>query len=168
MGKILVLGLGNLLLQDEGVGMRAVERLQECYEFPEEVELLDGGVLGLNLLAYLENVSRVLIIDAVESSTSPAVAPGTLIRLEDAQIPASIGLKLSPHQVGLSELLALARLQGFTFEKVVLWGLQPHVTSTGLELSPAVAAQLDVLIQNVVRELRSWGLQIRVKEKHYA
>lgn len=152
--KTLVLGVGNILLSDEGVGVHAVHLLRERYRFPQEVEILDGGTLGLDLLPYVEGADRLLIVDAVQMDAPP----GTVARLEGAEVSAVLGLKYSPHQVGLSDLLGAARLLGRAPAEVVLWGVQPASLEVGLELSPTVAAQVEVLLQNVLAELQRWGI----------
>jgi hydrogenase maturation protease len=152
--KTLVLGLGNILLSDEGVGVRVVERLQVRYEFPGDVVVLDGGTLGLDLLPYVERADRLLVVDAVEIGAGP----GTQVRLEGDQIPAVFGPKLSPHQVGFADLLDAARLTDCLPEERVLWGLQPGSMQVGLELSPAVNAQVELLVENVLTELRRWEI----------
>jgi hydrogenase maturation protease len=152
--KTLVLGLGNILLGDEGVGVRVVERLQELYEFPQEVQVLDGGTLALDLLPYVEDADRLLVIDALEMSAEP----GTTARLEGDEVPAFLSVKISPHQMGLADLLAAARLRGLYPEELVLWGVQPGVLDVGLKLSPPVAAQVEVLVEKTLAELRQWGI----------
>jgi hydrogenase maturation protease len=152
--KTLVLGLGNILLGDEGVGVRVVERLQKLYEFPQEVQVLDGGTLALDLLSYVEDADRLLVIDALEMSAKP----GTVARLEGDEIPAFLSVKISSHQIGLADLLAAARLRGLYPEELVLWGVQPGELKVGLELSPPVAAQVEVLIEKALAELRQWGI----------
>lgn len=159
MPPILVLGLGNILLGDEGVGVRVVERLHEKYELPDEVQALDGGVRGLALLPYLEGVRRLLIVDAVAAGKEP----GSLIRMEGDDVPAFLSPKVSPHQEGLADLLIAARLTDLYPEEVVLWGVEPAVTETGLELSPPVAARVDDLVERVVEELRRWGVEVRAR-----
>jgi hydrogenase maturation protease len=154
MADYLVLGLGNSILRDEGLGVRAVERLRERYALPEAVEALDGGTLGLHLLPYLEGVRSLLIVDAVRV-TEP---PGTLVRLEGDAIPQALGHRLSLHQFGLSELLAVARTQGPPPERIVLWGMVPERIEPGLDLTPEVAANLDTLVERVAGELAGWGL----------
>ncbi len=150
----LVLGLGNVILQDEGVGVRVAQRLQSEYVFPEEVTVLDGGTLGLDLLHFLEQASRVVIVDAVKAN----LAPGSLVRLCDAEIPAFLGPKVSPHQIGLQDLLALAQLRGRAPGQIVLWGVQADEFQPGLDLSPSVAAQVETLTDCVIRELEQWGV----------
>jgi hydrogenase maturation protease len=156
MKKTLVLGLGNILLSDEGVGVRVVERLQERYEFPPDVELLDGGTLGMDLLAYVEAADRLLVLDALDMGAEP----GTLGHLEGEEVPAFLSIKISPHQMGLSDLLAAARLREVYPEEIVLLGVQPAVIDVGLELSPVVAAQVDALVDKAVAELHRWGIEL--------
>jgi hydrogenase maturation protease len=150
-----VLGLGNILLSDEGVGVRVVERLQERYVFPPDVQMLDGGTLGLDLMPYVENADRLLVVDALEMSA----APGTVARLRGEEVPAFLGPKISPHQMGLADLLAAARLCDCYPEELVLWGVQPEVMDVGLDLSPSVAAQVETLVENVLAELSCWGIE---------
>lgn len=152
--QILILGLGNILLQDEGLGVRAAERLAARYRLPPEVQVMDGGVMGLDLLPHLEGVTHLLITDAVQTGQPP----GSLVRLEGEAIPAALSLKMSMHQVGLQELLALAGFQGTLPEQVVLWGLEPASLDWGLELSAPIAAQIDALVDAAVGELRAWGV----------
>jgi len=155
-GKTLVLGLGNIIMRDEGLGVRACERLTQCYRLPDDVTVLDGGTLGLDLLPYLEGVTDLLIIDAVNAGAPP----GSLVRLENEQIPQALALKMSMHQVGLQELLAVMALRGQTLPRVVLWGMEPLILEPGLDLSEPVLANLDTLVASVVAELRSWGMPV--------
>lgn len=152
--RILVLGLGNILLSDEGLGVRAVERLAETYRLGPEVEALDGGTLGLDLLYRLDGVTDLFIADAVKMGG----APGDVVRLEGVQIQAALALKMSMHQVGLQELLAVSALRGTLPPRVVLWGMEPGSLSWGTELTPPVAGSLDLLVTSLAQELRLTGL----------
>lgn len=151
---VLVLGIGNLIMTDDGVGVRVAQRLMGEYRFPEGVTVLDGGTLGLDLLMHLEGVERLLMVDAVETGGPP----GTVVRLSGEEIPMALQTKLSPHQVGLQDLLAVAELQGNRPAEMVLWGVQPESVELGMELSPAVAAQFDQLVEKVLAELAAWGV----------
>ena len=156
MAETLVLGLGNILLGDEGVGVRVVERLIEQYEFPEGVRVMDGGTLGLDLLPYVEEASRLLVIDAVQARKPP----GTLVRMEGDEIPVFLDAsKVSPHQEGLQDLLAVAVLKGYLPDEVVFLGAQIKALGVGLDLSEPVAAQVDALGQMVLGELIRWGVE---------
>jgi len=152
--NILILGLGNLLLQDEGLGVRALELLQDRYDLPQEVQCVDGGVLGLELLAYVEGVTHLLTIDAVQNG----LPPGTLVRLEGEEIPKNLDIKLSMHQVSFSNILALSLLRGTDPPRLVIWGLVPAVMETGVGLSDSVEALLGNLVEAVVGELQQWGI----------
>jgi hydrogenase maturation protease len=160
VAKTLVLGLGNILLGDEGVGVRVVERLQELYQFPREVQVLDGGTLALDLLPYVEDTDRLLVIDALEMDAEP----GTIAHLEGDQVPAFLSVKVSPHQMGLADLLAAARLRDLFPKQLVLWGVQPATMEPGLELSSPVAAQVEVLVDRVLAELSQWGIEPRLRK----
>jgi len=149
--------VGNLLLSDDGVGVHTIQRLQEVVQLPEEVQVLDGGTSGLDLLYYLEGVSHLLIVDAMEVDQPP----GTLTRLTGDQVPAYLSLKMSPHEIGLPDMLFAAKLRDLYPEEVVIWGVQPATTEVGLDLSPPVAAQLDVLVEKVLEELKGWGIPVR-------
>jgi hydrogenase maturation protease len=159
MPTTLVLGLGNILMRDEGIGVQVLQQLVERYEFPPEVELLDGGTIGLSLLPYVEDTERLLVIDAVNVDGEA----GTLVRLEGEEIPSSLSVKISPHQMGLADLLGAARLRGRYPRELVLVGVQPGVIDTGLELSPAVAAQVSSLVDAALSQLSQWGIEWTTK-----
>ncbi len=150
--SILVLGIGNLIMTDDGIGVRVVQLLTERYRFPDGVTLLDGGTLGLDLLPKLEGVERLLVVDAVETGEPP----GTVVRLAGDEVPVALEAKVSPHQMGLKDLLAVAMLQGFAPREMVLWGVQPALIELGMELSPPVADALEPLTRHVVTELGRW------------
>ncbi|MBI5029194.1 MAG: HyaD/HybD family hydrogenase maturation endopeptidase [Chloroflexi bacterium] len=155
--KTLILGLGNILLQDEGVGVRVIEHLQANYVFPDDVLVLDGGTLGLDLLAYIEDSSHILIVDAVKADKEQ----GALIRLVNDEIPAFLGPKVSPHQVGLQDLLALAKLRGHFPDEVILWGVQADIFEPGLELNPKISAQVEPVAKHVLEELARWNVTVQ-------
>jgi len=155
--NILVLGLGNTLLQDDGLGVRTVERLMAEYDLPAEVEVLDGGVMGLDLLSRLEGITALLIVDAVRAG----LPPGTPVRLAGGAIPAALAQKMSMHQAGLQDLLAVSALRGTVPPHVVLYGLEPEIIGWGSELSPNIAPRIDKLVDCVVQELRDWGVTVQ-------
>lgn len=134
-----------------------VNALQGRFRFPAEVTLLDGGTLGLDLLPRLEGVGRLLVIDALEMGA----APGTVFRLAGEEVPRAFAGKLSVHQMGLQDLLAVAELQGHLPAELVVWGVQSGSIEMGLELTPPVAAAMEEAIAGVVDELRSWGIELR-------
>jgi len=150
---VVVLGLGNRLRRDEGLGVCALERLYQRYTLPPGVQLVDGGVLGLELLAYVESARRLLVLDAALTDGEP----GSILRLEDDQVPAYLGMRASPHDIGLPDLLAVARLRGRGPESIVLLGMQPETIALGWGLTSAVASRLNDLIEAAVDQLASWG-----------
>jgi hydrogenase maturation protease len=154
MDKTLVLGIGNLLLSDEGLGIHVVRRLQERTQLPDSVQVVDGGTAGLDLLYLLEGVAQLLVVDALDVGD----APGTLTRLAGDQVPSYFSLKVSPHEIGLPDLLLAAKLRNLYPQEVVVWGAQPASCQVGLDLSPAVAAQVDTLVGEILDELADWGI----------
>lgn len=154
--RVLVLGLGNILLQDDGLGIRVLEQLQRDFQLPACVTLMDGAVMGLELLPYMEQSSALVVLDAVQTGQPP----GTLVRLEGEDIPATLATKLSVHQIGFQESLAMGRFCGTLPETMVLLGAEPDVIDLGVYLSPAVESQIETLAQMTVDELHSWGIPV--------
>lgn len=153
--RALVLGLGNILLGDEGVGVRIVEALAARYVFPEGVEALDGGTSGMELLDTIAGCENLLICDAVRADGPP----GTVIRLADAQVPALFRQHLSPHQLGLADVLATLTLIGQAPASVTLIGVVPQNLDLGMELSAAMAPAIDRAVACLAEELRRLGLE---------
>jgi hydrogenase maturation protease len=153
----LVLGLGNVLLSDEGIGVWVADALGRRFELPEGVTVIEGGTLGLDLLPRLDGVERLLLIDAV----TPGRIPGAIVRLQGDEVPAALGVKISPHQVGLADLLATARLMGQAPPGLVLWGMKPERLDPGTAFSPRVARALPRLLACVLEELHHWGFSAR-------
>jgi hydrogenase maturation protease len=155
----IVLGLGNTLNRDEGLGVHALKALETeltaLYSDEEiPVELLDGGTLGLNLLPLVEESSHLLILDA----TSAGKPPGTLIELKQDEIPIYRGIKMSDHQITFQEVLGLALFRDKFPKNLHLIGIQPYDTSIGIELSPTVTAIIPQVVERAILKLREWGL----------
>jgi hydrogenase maturation protease len=149
-GQVVVLGVGNLLMGDEGLGIRCVEWLTASGQLPAGVIAIDGGTSSHELLEDLEDAALLVIVDAVASDA----APGTLIRLEGDRIPAAFSNNLSPHQHGINDLLATMQLLGRAPARVVVHGMVPRRLALGLELSPEIDAALPALAARVVAEVR--------------
>ncbi len=149
-----ILGLGNLLYQDEGFGVHAIRALQESIPLPEDIEIVDGGVLGMNLLPLVEESSHLLVFDAVDAGQ----VPGTVLELDGKEIPKIAASKLSEHQVGFQEVLGLATFRGSLPSSLHLIGVQPQQMSSGIQLSQAVAGALPEVIQRAKNKLREWKL----------
>ena len=155
--NILILGIGNILLSDEGAGVKAVEELQNRYDCSDAVEIVDGGTVGFELLPYFENRSHILIIDAVKTGNKP----GTIVRIDDP--PAFFQKKVSPHQIGLADVMGIAVITDNMPQHIALFGIEPKELSTGLELSPEVAGNLSQLVDMVVDELKAIGIKVEAK-----
>lgn len=153
--EVLVLGIGNMLWADEGFGVRAVEALNAAFAFPAPaVQLLDGGTLGLNLLEFVEGSRRVLVFDAVDFG----LPPGTLKVLRDDDVPRWGARKMSPHQNGFNDVLALAQLHGRTPDTVVAIGVQPATLEDfGGSLTEPVRARLPEAVELAACQLADWG-----------
>ena len=156
--NVLVLGLGNILLSDEGAGIRAVEELEERYDLSDSVEIIDGGTMGLELLPYFEERSHILIIDAVKTGKKP----GTIVRIENPS--AFFQQKSSPHQIGLADVIGIAAITDNLPQNITLFGIEPQQLSTGLSFSAAVGQNLSRLVDLVVAELVTIGIKVRAKD----
>lgn len=157
--QIVVLGLGNILLQDEGIGVHAVETLRKDYTFPKNIRLIDGGTMGLDLISFIEGMDKVLIIDAVNIQKEP----GAIVIIEDEDIPSFLSAKLSVHQIAFPDVLSALKLLGTTPVKMTLAGIQPQTIETGLGMSEAVRKNFDRLIKTVIKRLKAWGVKIKYK-----
>lgn len=147
--QITILGVGNYLFSDEGVGIRVIEKLEQEYEFPEHVVPVDGGVLGVHLMGIIAAADHLIVVDAVRNSG----LPGSLYRLAGEEIPLRIQAKNSLHQVDLLEALTLVKAIDRSPETVIL-GVEPEdIETMGLTLTPAVAARVDDLVAMVLAEL---------------
>ncbi|MGZ8255244.1 MAG: hydrogenase maturation protease, partial [Burkholderiaceae bacterium] len=102
---LLVLGLGNVLLADDGVGSAAVAELHDRYEPCAGARVLDGGTLGLSLLPYLDAADIVILVDAIRADAPP----GSFVRLDGDEVAPAVATRLSPHQIGVADLLDGAR-----------------------------------------------------------
>jgi len=151
---VVVLGLGNILLGDEGVGVRAVERLAARYTLALEVTVMDGGTAGMDMLDLLAGRDHVVVVDAVHAEGPP----GTVVRLAGDDVPAFFRTRISPHQLGLSELLAALELMGESPGGLTLIGVVPEDLDGGLELTATVAGTVDTLVALTVAELDRLGL----------
>jgi hydrogenase maturation protease len=158
--NITILGVGNILLKDEGVGVRVVEYLYRRYDFPENVQIVDGGVLGIRLMGVIGNTDYLIVVDAVCNRS----APGTLYRMADDQVPRRVLAKQSMHQLDLPEVLALCSAIDQN-PKVVVVGVEPQdITTMDVELTPAIAARIPDLAAMVLAELDALAVAYSVKQ----
>lgn len=157
--SILVLGLGNSIMTDDGFGVKVVTTLSSRYHFQGPVKLIDGGTLGLDLLPHLEDIESLLIIDALDMRDQP----GKIFRIAGEEVPRAFASKLSVHQMGLQDLLAVAELQGHVPKNLLVWGVQPECIEIGTELTATVAAAVEPVVGKVLAELESWGIQFQAR-----
>lgn len=157
--KVLVLGIGNLLWADEGFGVRAVEHLRGHYAFADNVRLLDGGTQGIYLVQEIREAEILVVFDAVDYG----LPGGTLKRVEGEEVPKFLGCKkVSLHQTGFQEVLALAEMLGDYPRHLLLIGVQPvELDDYGGSLRPAVKAQIQPAIAMALEYLARFGIQGR-------
>ncbi|AGA91172.1 hydrogenase maturation protease [Thioflavicoccus mobilis 8321] len=160
-GEVLVIGWGNILLSDEGVGVHALRRLGQDYRFEPCIRLEDGGTSGPDLLHLFAEHQRILMLDAVALDESP----GTVRVIRGPDIQRVLTQKLSVHHLGVSDVLALAELMDYRPEEIVLVGVVPENLELGLELSPRLAECLPRLIEAALAVLRGWGVRIEVLDE---
>lgn len=157
MQKILILGVGNVLLGDEGIGVHTVKKLEAEYSFPPNVSLLDGGTLGISLLEYIEDCDYLIVIDAVRGG-HPA---GSVYRLEDEGLRGSLGLSDSMHQMDLVDTLIMCELSTGKRPKAVVFGLEPATIEVlDPELSATGKASQKKLCDAILDELKRLGCAI--------
>ena len=153
--RIVVLGVGNVLLSDEGVGPQVIGELDQGFEFPPQTMLIDGGTSAMELLDDMAKADLLLIVDAVHSGQEP----GSVIKLTGEQVPRFFTTKLSPHQVGISDVLATLSLTGETPAETIIIGVEPASLRMGMQLSPVVVAAIPLVIDELFDELRRRGIE---------
>lgn len=158
-----VLGVGNPLMGDDGLGIMAVAKLRDRWETVPGLMIVDGGTWGMNLLPTIEQARRLLIIDAIDRG----LESGSRVVLERDEIPRYFGRTLSPHQLDLREVLALAELRGNLPRETIAMGIQPDRLELSLDLSGVVAAGLPSLLADVEDLLHRWG-HVAVEEAVHA
>ncbi|HWE48826.1 MAG TPA: HyaD/HybD family hydrogenase maturation endopeptidase [Bryobacteraceae bacterium] len=151
MSQTVVLGLGNLVHSDDGIGVHAIHGLQLDSRVPAGIVLLDGGTQGLALLPHISGVDRLLVIDAMDTGE----VPGTLLRFEGTSLRGLPG-KASVHQLGFADLMVALELLGESPREVVVFGVQPESTEWSAELTKPVAGSLAPLIDCVISQLKTW------------
>jgi hydrogenase maturation protease len=154
--RAVVLGVGNILLSDEGIGVHAVNALAAHYDLPPEVAIIDGGTSAMDCLDQMADADLLLIADCVRGRREP----GTLVRLGDGELNAFFKTKISPHQVGLSDVLAAMVLQDTAPKRTVLIGVEPESFELGLEPTARLAAKLPAIVEALAAELKAAGLNL--------
>ncbi|HAK60399.1 MAG TPA: hydrogenase expression/formation protein [Nitrospiraceae bacterium] len=152
---ISVIGLGNILMMDEGVGVHVVNALRERYAFYPEVDIIDGGTSGLDLLPYIAGRDKVLIIDAVDFGKEPC----SVGLIENDGIPAALQSKVSLHHLGLSDVLSVALLQDAAPKEICLIGIQPKTIDLGLDMTRGIWDNIETVIDHAIQKLQDWNVQ---------
>lgn len=147
MAPILVLGIGNILLRDEGVGVRVIEAMREI-QLPSGVELMDGGTSGVDLVDEIADRSKLIVVDAARSDEPP----GTIFRMGMEDLLPGEGQSMSLHEFGLLDTLVTARTLGCLPRQIVIFGVQPRDVTSGLELSETIQALIPGLIKAILAE----------------
>lgn len=153
MSRTVVLGLGSPLMGDDGLGLCALEALRRAGTFTPEPEWVDGGTWGMNLLPLIEAADGLLLLDAIRAGSPP----GARVVLPRESLPRGLGVKLSPHQIDLQEVLALAELRGTLPARAVAIGLEPVRVELGWGLSDQIREGIDGLVAAAARQLEDWG-----------
>jgi len=150
--KIGILGIGNPLLGDDGFGVEVVKRLsQEIGESPD-VEIIDGGSLGIYLLPYLEDKTHLIVIDAINFNGKP----GEVAKFKLEEIPSYIGFKVSEHQITFHEVVALMNLLDIKPSESLVVGVQPKTNQWGDKMSPEVTEAIDKVIDEIKEQIKKW------------
>lgn len=155
--EITVLGIGNTILSDEGFGVRVVEFLQEHYAFPENVQLIDGGTLGVELIHFVAGTSKLLIIDSIDGGT----AAGKIFHLREDEILKHFTQKISAHEVGIQDILTMLEITNKKIPCVELIGAQPYSLDAGINLTPQMQKLLPVFAEKALRILTDWQVDWR-------
>jgi hydrogenase maturation protease len=151
---ITIMGLGNILMMDEGVGVHTVNAFQERYTVPDYVEIIDGGAAGLDLLPFIDGRQKLLMIDAVNFDREP----GYIDILENEAIPAKFSTKISLHHLGLLDVLSIVKLSDTMPKDISLIGIQPKNVELGLDMTPEIWDKVNDLVERVVSKLNEWNV----------
>lgn len=160
---ILVLGIGNLLLSDEAVGVRIIEALEQRFHIPPELDVLDGGTAGLELMEAMANREHLIVADAVLTGQSP----GSIAVLRDKEIPAMFSRKVSPHQLGLCDVLMALQLTDEFPRKLTLVGVVPESLAPNIGLTPTVTQAIEPALEQILAALRSSGIILKAREESH-
>ena len=154
--NVLVLGVGNVLLADEGVGPKVIDLINASYNSHGGVEFVDGGTMGFDLLPYLDDRSHLIVIDAVNTGKGA----GETVRMVLDNPASFFSTMVSPHQLGLGEVFGVAAMTDNLPPSIVAIGVEPASLETSIDLSPDVQRKVPELIQMVVDELGSLGIRL--------
>jgi len=156
MKQITVLGVGNILMQDEGFGVRVVEQLLRQYHFPEQVQVLDGGTLGMELLRFLIGTDKLIIVDAV----SGILPPGSFYQFNHEEVKAYFKEKVSMHELGIQDVLEVMNVLEKPAKEIRILGVQPLTIDIGLDMTPIITEKVASVVEKVVMVLKEWQAEV--------
>jgi len=156
MDNITILGVGNILMQDEGFGVRVVEELLHKYQFPENVQVLDGGTLGMELLRFLIGTDKLILVDAV----SGELPPGALYQFTHDEVKAYFKEKVSMHELGIQDVLAVMEVLEKPAKEIRIFGIQPLTVDIGLEMTTVATAAVDHVVERLLLLLQEWQVEV--------
>jgi hydrogenase maturation protease len=160
--KVVILGVGNILLKDEGVGVRVVEALRREYRFPREVKLIDGATSGPDLLPFIRATEHLIIVDALRTRRQP----GTVFKLTAAELSPQTPATTSLHQIGLWQVLRIAYLLDGRLPSTTIVGVEPQDASHwGLELTDLISSRIPLLIELVLAEIKALDLTVENQKR---
>ena len=153
---VTVLGVGNILLQDEGFGVRVIEEMTRRFSFPPYVQVLDGGTLGMELLRFLDGTEKLILVDAIAGGKPP----GTLYQFYNDEVTAYFKEKVSAHELGIQDVLAVLEVLEQPISEMVVLGVQPESLAISLDLTDTVASQVDETIRLISKQLEAWQVEV--------
>ncbi|MEI6600430.1 MAG: HyaD/HybD family hydrogenase maturation endopeptidase [Comamonadaceae bacterium] len=155
--RAVVLGIGNTILTDEAAGVRAVELLEQRYRVPDNVLVIDGGTSGMEMIEDLSDLDFLIVIDVVKTGA----APGTVVKIAGQEIPVFFRRKLSPHQIGLPDVLASLELLDAMPKEIIVLGVEPISLELGMEMTATIAVKVPELVDMAVAELLARGYALQ-------
>ncbi|MEI6733337.1 MAG: HyaD/HybD family hydrogenase maturation endopeptidase [Comamonadaceae bacterium] len=155
--RAVVLGIGNTILTDEAAGVRAVEMLERDYRMPDNVMIIDGGTSGMEMIEDLSSLDLLIVLDVVKTGAEP----GTVVKISGKEIPVFFRRKLSPHQIGLPDVLASLELLDTMPKEIIVLGVEPISLALGMDMTSTIAAKVPELVEMAVAELlaRAYAVQ---------
>ena len=155
--RAVVLGIGNTILTDEAAGVRAVEMLERDYRMPDNVMIIDGGTSGMEMIEDLSSLDLLIVLDVVKTGAEP----GTVVKISGKEIPVFFRRKLTPHQIGLPDVLASLELLDTMPKEIIVLGVEPISLALGMDMTSTIAAKVPELVEMAVAELlaRAYAVQ---------
>ncbi len=154
---IVLLGVGNILLTDEGLGIHVVNELRRNYTFTPAITIIDGGTMGMELLSYMRGMKKLLLVDAISGEGKP----GTIYEFVHDELEDYFTEHISVHEVGMQDILRIRAIQEDPLEDAVVVGVEPETLDVGFEPSSVVQQSLPEVKERVLSVLKSWGVEVK-------